>query len=523
MSAVKPRSVFWLRRKGGMFLFASVISGAVCGIESRLISVEVDISNGLPGFSMVGYLSSEVKEAQDRVRAALHNSGIHLDPKKITVNLSPADIRKAGSGFDLPVAVAMLAAYGRIPAKTVEGIFFAGELSLNGELRGIHGILGMVGEAKRAGCHSCVIPAANAREGAVIQGIRVYGAKDLDGTVKHLLGEEILEPYTINIEETFQNGGKCPKEDFSDIKGQEIVRRAAEIAAAGRHNLLISGPPGTGKSMIARRIPSILPPMTFDESLEVSMIHSVAGILPEEGILCERPFRMPHHTVSAAGLAGGGTVPRPGEISLAHRGVLYLDELPEFQKETLEILRQPLEDKNIVITRNTGSFVFPADFILVASRNPCKCGYYPDRTRCRCSEHEVRRYLHRISRPLLDRIDLHVSAEPVTYEELQNDAGGESSAAIRARVLKAHKMQTERYAGYKIRFNGELPAEAVSKYCQTDEEGRELMQSIFTKKRLTARTYHRILKVARTIADLEGEEKIQTKHLSEAVCYRPEE
>lgn len=504
-------------------MFASVISGAVCGIESRLISVEADISNGLPGFSMVGYLSSEVKEAQERVRAALHNSGIHLEPRKITVNLSPADIRKAGSGFDLPVAAAVLAAYGYIPREKTEGIFFAGELSLNGELRGIRGILGMIGEAKEAGCHSCIIPRANAREGAVIQGIRVYGAETLREVVEHLLEARQLEPCVINIEEIFQNEGKHYKEDFADIRGQEIVRRAAEICAAGRHNLLISGPPGSGKSMIARRIPSILPPMTPDESLEVSRIHSVAGILPEEGVLCERPFRMPHHTVSSAGLAGGGTVPRPGEISLAHRGVLYLDELPEFQKETLEILRQPLEDREVIITRNMGSFVFPADFILVASRNPCKCGYYPDRTRCRCSEQEVRKYLYRVSRPLLDRIDLHVSAKPVTYEDLQKESFGESSAEIRSRVLCAHKIQTERYAGCGFRFNGELPAEAVAKYCRVDEEGGKLMQSVFTRKRLTARTYHRILKVARTIADLEGEEHILTRHLSEAVCYRPEE
>ncbi len=509
--------------KGGIFLFASVISGAVCGIESRLISVEVDISNGLPGFSMVGYLSSEVKEAQERVRAALHNSGINPEPRKVTVNLSPADIRKAGSGFDLPVAVAMLTAYGYIPEKAVSGIFFAGELSLNGKLRGIHGILGMVGEAKLAGCHSCIIPAANVREGAVIQGIRVYGADDLDEVVRHLCGTKMLEPYDINIEEIFQNAINHHKENFSDIKGQETVRRAAEIAAAGRHNLLISGPPGTGKSMIARRIPSILPPMTLDESLEVSRIHSVAGILPEEGILGERPFRMPHHTVSAAGLAGGGTIPRPGEISLAHKGVLYLDELPEFQKETLEILRQPLEDREVTITRNSGTYVFPSDFILVASRNPCKCGYYPDRTRCRCSEGEVRRYLHRISRPLLDRIDLHVCAGSVTYEDLKDETSGESSEDIRKRVLRAHKIQTERYAACRYRFNGELPSEAVAKYCRLDEEGEKLMRSVFVKKRLTARTYHRILKVARTIADLEGEENILIRHLSEAVCYRPEE
>lgn len=506
-----------------MFLFASVISGVVCGIESRLISVEADVTNGLPGFSMVGYLSSEVKEAQERVRAALHNSEIRIPPKKITVNLSPADIRKAGSGFDLPIAVALLTAYGYIPSEFVKDIFFAGELSLNGELNGMHGIMGMVGEAKTNGCRACIIPAANAREGAVIQGIKVYGAASLEEAVDHLLGRKLLPQSIINIEETFQKAAGKRDGDFADIRGQRIVRRAVEIAAAGRHNLLISGPPGTGKSMIAKRIPSILPPMTLEEALEVSRIHSVAGVLPEEGIVCERPFRMPHHTISAAGLAGGGTVPKPGEISLSHRGVLYLDELPEFQKETLEILRQPLEDGRVCIARSSGSYVFPADFILVASRNPCKCGYYPDRNRCRCSEVEVKRYLRRISRPLLDRIDIHATAEPVTYEELQSREEGERSEVIRKRVLEAHRLQTERYHGTKYRFNGELTSDVLERYCCLGEEENEFMRKVYQKKHLTARTYHRMLKVARTIADLDGEEHIQSRHLSEAVRYRPEE
>lgn len=504
-------------------MFASVVSGVICGIESRLISVEADVGNGLPGFSMVGYLSSEVREAQERVRAALRNSGIQLPPRKIVVNLAPADIRKGGSGFDLPIAVALLTAYGYLPEEYVKDIFFAGELSLNGELNGIHGIMGMVEEAKAAGCSACVVPEANAREGGMIQGIAVYGAENLKAVIDHLLKNAFLPQSTINIVEIFQNAGKTARYDFADIRGQEMVRRAAEIAAAGRHNLLISGPPGTGKSMIAKRIPSILPLMTVEEALEVSRIHSVAGILPEDGILCERPFRMPHHTISAAGLAGGGTVPRPGEISLAHRGVLYLDELPEFQKDVLEILRQPLEDGEVCITRNSGSYLFPADFILIASRNPCKCGYYPDRSRCRCSHSEVTRYLHRISRPLLDRIDIHVDAEPVTYEDIQSSEPGESSAQIRERVWKAHQIQSERYRGSGFRFNGELTADAVMKYCRPDEEGDAFMQKVYVKKRLTARTYHRLLKVARTIADLDGCECILVRHLSEAVCYRPEE
>jgi magnesium chelatase family protein len=405
----------------------------------------------------------------------------------------------------------------------VQGIFFAGELSLNGELNGIHGILGMVEAAKAAGCRACIIPDANAREGGMIQGIEVYGAKSLVEVKEHLLGEQLLTQSHINIEEIFQKAGQKCKLDFADIRGQKIARRAAEISAAGRHNLLISGPPGTGKSMIAKRIPSILPLLTMDEALEVSRIHSVAGTLPEDGILCERPFRMPHHTISSVGLTGGGSVPHPGEISLAHRGILYLDELPEFQKDVLEILRQPMEDGQVCITRSSGSYLFPADFILVASRNPCKCGYFPDRSRCHCSQHEVMRYLHRISRPLLDRIDIHVEAEPVSYEELMSREPGECSAVIRARVQEVHRIQMERYQGSRFRFNGELTPDAVAEYCNLDDKGKALMESVYENKHLTARTYHRILKVARTIADLDGSDSILVKHLSEAVCYRPGE
>ena len=331
--------------------------------------MEADVSDGLPGFSIVGYVTSEVREAQDRVRTAIRNSGYRLMPKKITVNLAPADIRKSGSGYDLPIAVAVMASYGYLPADLLKHVFLAGELGLDGELHGIHGILGMVKEARRAGCTTCIIPAANLREGAVVQGIQVYGARCLEQVISHFMSGKELESMAINIEEKFTEGFRENMPDFSDIKGQTFVKRAAEIAAAGMHNLLISGPPGAGKSMIASRIPGILPPMSVDEALEVSQIHSVAGTLPENGILTNRPFRMPHHTVSSIALTGGGAIPRPGEISLAHRGVLYLDELPEFQKDTLEILRQPLEEGVVRISRNAGQFVFPADFMLVASRN----------------------------------------------------------------------------------------------------------------------------------------------------------
>lgn len=504
-------------------MFSRVSSAAICGIQSRIISIEADVSNGLPGFSMVGYLASEVREAQDRVRTALRNSGFSLSPKKVTVSLAPADMRKAGSGFDLPIAVAVLTAYGVIPQELVKDTLFAGELGLDGSIRGINGILGMVLEAKRAGMRACVIPMENIREGAVVGGINVYGASQLREVTDHFISGRALKKVHINIEETASDTGKKKEPDFADIRGQETVKRAAEIAAAGMHNLLISGPPGAGKSMIARRIPSILPPLSLDESLEISQIHSVAGILPKEGILTERPFRMPHHTITSAALTGGGNVPKPGEISLAHRGVLYLDELPEFQRETLEILRQPLEEGEVWISRNSGQYVFPADFMLVASRNPCKCGYYPDRRRCRCSEGEVRRYLHRISRPLLDRIDLHVEAQQIHYGELAAHGGSRSSADIRERVLRAHEIQLKRYEGTDVKFNSQLTSASLERYCPLGSEEEARMKTIYEQKNLTARAYHRMLKVARTIADLDGSERIELRHLNEAVFYRPSE
>lgn len=502
-------------------MFSSVNSAVLCGIECRMTAVEVDVSEGLPAFTMVGYLASEVREAQDRVRTALKNSGYRLSPKKVTVNLAPADIRKFGSGFDLPIAIAVMAAYGFLPQEMLKGLFLAGELSLDGSIHGIRGVLGMVLEARKAGCTSCIIPADNAKEGAVIQGIKVYGARHLKEVVAHIITGEILTDESINIEEKLSQKQWEGYPDFADIKGQHIVKRAAEIAAAGMHNLLISGPPGAGKTMIASRIPGILPPMAMEEVLQVSQIHSVAGTLPEEGILMQRPFRMPHHTISSAALAGGGTIPRPGEISLAHRGVLYLDELPEFQKDKLEILRQPLEAGEVWISRNSGQYVFPADFMLVASRNPCKCGYYPDRSRCRCNENEVRKYLHRISRPLLDRIDLHAEAQQVPYEALMQGGHEESTAQIRSRVLRAQKIQEERYRGSRFRFNSELRAAALQQYCAIKPEQEEQMKQVYEQKQLTARAYHRLIKVARTIADLEGSEEIEMRHLNEAVIYRP--
>ena len=504
-------------------LFGKVNSAVLYGIESRIISVEADVSDGLPQFSMVGYLSSEVREAQERVRTAIKNSGYKLLPKKVTVNLTPADLRKAGSWFDLPIAVAVMAAYGYVPAALLEGVFLAGELGLDGSLHEIRGVLGMVREAKRAGVHTCIVPAKNAGEASVIGGTAVFGASDLREVILHLTSPKKLPQIRTNIEEILNGERTGDIPDFADIRGQHFAKRAAEIAAAGMHNLLLGGPPGAGKTMIAGRIAGILPPMGEDEALEVSQIYSVAGLLPKAGIVTQRPFRSPHHTASAAALAGGGYIPRPGEISLAHRGVLYLDEVAEFHQETLEILRQPREEGVVRISRNSGQYTFPADFMLVASRNPCKCGYYPDRSKCRCSEREVLRYLHRISRPLLDRIDLHVQVGPMRYEELTRSEKEESSQTIRARVLRAHAVQEMRYRGSRFRFNSDLTAAALGDYCPLSADIREKMERIYEQKNLTARAYHRMVKVARTIADLEGAEQITMKHMSEALLYRAEE
>ncbi|MCC8045453.1 MAG: YifB family Mg chelatase-like AAA ATPase [Clostridiales bacterium] len=502
-------------------MYSKVYTAALNGVQCRIISVETDVSDGLPTFSMVGYLTSEVKEAQERVKTALRNSGYPMRPKRVMVNLAPADIRKSGSGYDLPIAIALLIAHHYLPSEAFDNVFFAGELGLDGSICRIPGVLGMVMEAKRAGFTSCIIPQENAPEGGVIQGIAVYGAASLRDVVNHLMKVKELTQVTINIEEKLQNPSHDAVEDFADIRGQVMAKRAAEIAAAGMHNLLLTGQPGVGKTMIARRIPGILPPLQPDEALEVSHIHSVAGTLPKEGILVKRPFRMPHHTITAAALAGGGVIPQPGEISLAHRGVLYLDELPEFQREALEILRQPLEEGEVRISRSSGQYMFPADFMLVASRNPCYCGYYPDRTRCTCSEGEIRSYLHRISRPLLDRIDLHAEVRPITYQELSGSSQEESSAQIRERVLRAQKLQSLRYQGTSIRFNSGLPASLLEKYCSLGAEEDHFVQQIYETKKLTARACHRMLRVARTIADLDASEKIEVRHLSEAVRYRP--
>lgn len=509
-------------------MYSTVISGALLGVSAYLVSVEVDIAQGLPGFSMVGSLGGEVKESRERVMVALKNVGLQLPPKRITVNLSPADIRKEGSAFDLPIAVGMLESMGYFKAEAAENILFLGELGLDGEIKRVRGVLPIVREAAARGIRQCIVPAANIREGAVIPGIRVRGA----GHIRELLqfleaeGEEerdrLLPAWQADASElsVSEDGENMP--DFSQVNGQETAKRAAEIAAAGFHNLLMVGPPGAGKSMIARRIPGILPKLTPEESLEVTSVYSVAGLLEEGTALVRaRPFQSPHHTISLAALVGGNASPRPGMISLAHRGVLFLDELPEFQRSALDSLRQPLEEHKIQICRAWGNVTYPSDFMLVCAMNPCPCGFYPDRGRCRCTDPQIRRYMGRVSGPILDRIDLCVELQPVDIAGLKKERRAESSSEIRVRVQKARERQRERFAGTKCRFNVDIEGTNIERYCSLDGDGQALMERLYHSLQLSARAYHRILKVARTIADLEGAEKIGTEHLLEASFYRP--
>lgn len=502
-------------------MFSTILSAAIYGIESRLIHVEVDVSDGLPMFNMVGYLSSQVKEAQERVRTALKNSGVKLQPKKVTVNLSPSDLRKTGPGFDLPIAVAVLAAYGYILEDTLGDTLFAGELSLNGEINPIQGILSIVSEAAKSGCKICFIPIENLKEGSVIEGIRVIGVSNLSEVMEYLNGVRQPESFSLRFDELLGKEQRTASEDFQDINGQDAAKRAAEVAVAGMHNLLMIGPPGSGKSMLAKRIPTILPPMTLEESLEISKVYSVAGLLSNDApLLLQRPFRMPHHTLSAKSLAGGGMIPKPGEISLSHNGVLFLDEMPEFRKETLEILRQPMEEHRVCISRTGGRYVFPANFMLVGAMNPCKCGFFPDLNRCTCTEREVHQYLNRISTPLLDRFDVAAEVSAINYHDLAVKKENESSGDIRKRIIRAHEIQRSRYEGTTYRFNSDLNTEGIKRYCQLGEKEEKLLEAAFEKLKLSARAYHRIIKVARTIADLDEKESIASAHVSEAICYR---
>lgn len=500
-------------------MFSRVLSAAIVGIDVVPVRVEVDVSDGLPQFTMVGSLSGHVKEASDRVRTSLRNIGLTLPPKKITVNLAPADIPKTGSGFDLPVALGVLAGAEKIPGRSLDGLMALGELSLNGDINPISGVLPAALQARKLGLRTVVVPAQNATEAQVVGGIDVIGFRKMQDVLEFLRYGVLPCEEGVSKTDVKLNQYEL---DFSDIRGQEGVKRAAIVAAAGFHNLLMIGPPGAGKTMIARRMPTIMPPLTKEESLEISQIYSVAGLLnPEQPFLGTRPFRSPHHTITEPALVGGGKIPRPGEVTLAHRGILFLDELGEFRSGALELLRQPLEDRQIIIARNAGTFRFPAAFLMLAAMNPCPCGHYPDMNRCTCRPNEISAYMKRISHPLLDRIDLCVECPSVTYEELTGmREAGRSSASIRKEVCAAHLLQKNRFLGSGFHFNSEIPADRLEEFCPMDAEASRLMRSAFEKMNLSARGYHRIIRVARTIADLEGEVNIRIPHISEAICYR---
>lgn len=507
-------------------MFCKVMAGGIHGIDSFLAEVEVDAGRGLPGLEMVGLLNSEVREARERVRVALKNSEFQIPPQRITVNISPADIRKEGAAYDLPIALGILIAMEQIKEEVLKDTLVIGELGLDGEVKSVKGILPIMMMAKEKGIKRCILPKENALEGAVIQGIKIVGVSNLTETVAYLMMEEtkadaFLPPTIWNPGSLFEEKENEKLSDFADIRGQEMVKRAAVIAAAGFHHLLITGIPGAGKTMIAKRIPSILPPLSMEESLEVSKIYSVSGLL-EKGkpLITKRPFLHPHHTISRQALAGGGRIPRPGVLSLSHRGVLFLDELPEFGRDNIEVLRQPLEDKEVQIARNYGKVTYPADIMLVAAMNPCPCGFYPDRSRCHCNEGEIKRYRSRISGPIYDRIDICVEAKAIELNELQSKREGQSSENLKKQVMKARKIQEERYQNSPYFFNSDLETKDIMKYCGLRASEEKFMQEIFDSLRLSARAYHRMLKVARTIADLAEAEEIEKEHLAEAVCYR---
>ena len=502
-------------------MIAQVLSCSVTGVDAFFVEVEVDISSGLPSFTTVGLPETSVKESRERVKSAIKNSGYRFPDDRITVNLAPADIKKDGTAFDLPVAMAILAATRTIPPSTLEKFIFIGELSLDGRVKPVKGTLTMAIEAKKEGYQSIVVPYENRKEAAVVEGLSVYPARTLSQVVGFLGGFTEIKRETADIKSMFQTSHRFDN-DFSHIAGQEHVKRAMEISAAGSHNVLMSGPPGSGKTMIAKSFASILPPLTFHEALETTKIFSITGMLEKnQALVTQRPFRAPHHTISDAGLIGGGQRPKPGEVSLAHNGVLFLDELPEFKKHVLEVLRQPLEDRQVTISRAVSSLTYPASFTLIAAMNPCPCGYFSDPSHeCRCTYAQVQKYRSKISGPLLDRIDIQVEVPAVSFREIKQNVAGETSDSIRERVIKARNIQIARLKGSGIYNNAQMNSRQLKQFCPLDSKALALLETAIEKLGMSARAYNRVIKISRTIADLEGLENISASHISEAIQYR---
>ena len=501
--------------------FSKIASVGLTGLDGYMVEVQTDLSNGLPAYEVVGLPDAAVREAKERVRVAIKNIGLSFPTKRIVINLAPANLRKEGVIYDLPIAISILEATEQITIPDKDASAFIGELSLDGNINPISGVLPMAISAFQNGIKKIYVPKDNAKEAAVVDGLTVYGVNNLVEILDHCHNIAPIEPTYVDTKELFSTINSSML-DFSDVKGQENVKRALEIAAAGNHNVLMIGSPGTGKTMLAQRIGTILPDLTFEEALEISKIHSIAGTLPEGSpLITSRPFRHPHHTVSSVGLSGGGTIPRPGELSLAHNGVLFLDELPEFKRDVLEVMRQPLEDGAVTISRVNATLTYPCNLMLVASMNPCKCGYLGDsRRQCTCTPSEVQRYRSKISGPLLDRIDIQVEVAAVDYDKLSSEGGGDSSVEIKKRIDRTRKIQLERYKDYNIYSNSQLTPKLMEKFCKLGDAENNILKSAFERLGLSARAHARILKVARTIADMEGSENITVPHIAEAIQYR---